>query len=216
MRAIEESFRKKYELSAARVVKNLQNRNFEAFYCGSKGEAVEKAMSFLAEGSTVSWGGSMTLYEIGLIDRIYQSGVVVFDRDKAQTREERLDMSRRAFFCDNYLASVNALSEDGVLVNIDGIGNRVAAIAFGPQNVVLIAGMNKVCKTLEDARARARNHASPLNVQRLAPLKTPCALTGTCADCQTDDCICSYIVETRMCKPKGRIKIILVGESLGF
>jgi L-lactate utilization protein LutB len=214
---------KQYELSAAQIIKNLQTRKFEAFYCKNKEEAVEKAMSFISEKSSVSWGGSVTIHEIGLIDRIYKTNLVIIDRDKAKTIEERFEIMRQSLLRDTYLTSANAISEDGIFVNIDGVGNRVAAITFGPKNIIMIIGMNKVCKTVEDARSRARNYAAPTNAHRVSinpllkmPEKTPCAITGICSNCKSDECMCSFIIETRMCKIPGRIKIILVGESLGF
>jgi L-lactate utilization protein LutB len=223
MQEKEDAVRKKFERSAVHIIKNLQNRNFEAYYSGTGEEAAEKALSLIPEKSSVAWGGSVTIHEIGLVERLYKTDRIILDRDTAKTNEERQDMMRRALLCDTFITSANAISEDGVLVHIDGIGNRVAAIAFGPKSVIVIIGMNKVCKTSGDARNRARNYAAPVNALRVSkspllqmPEKTPCALTGICADCTSDECICSYIVETRMCKPQGRIKIILVGESLGF
>ncbi|MDR1249415.1 MAG: lactate utilization protein [Treponema sp.] len=219
MREKEEAIQKQFELSAAHIVKNLQSRKFEAYYCGTGEEAAEKALSLIPEKASVSWGGSVTIYETGLVERLYKTDRAVIDRDRAKTNEERTDLMRRALLCDVFLTSANAISEDGVLVHIDGLGNRVAAVAFGPKSVIVIVGMNKVCKTIGDARNRARNYAAPVNALRIfkdPPGKTPCSITGICADCKSDDCICSSIVETRMCKPPGRIKIILVGESLGF
>lgn len=210
----------RYRLLADKIIKNLIKRNFEAYYCDNAVEAAEKALSLIAKNSSVSWGGSVTLREIGLIDKVCQGGFTVIDRDKAVSAEDRYELMRRALMADTYLTSFNAVSEDGVLVNVDGGGNRVAAIAFGPKSVVAVVGMNKVCKTAGDAAVRARTVAAPTNMQRFSTpdrrLGTPCALTGACENCTADDCICSYIVETRMCKPKGRIKIILVGEDLGF
>jgi hypothetical protein len=223
MQEKEDAVQKKFELSAAHIIKNLQSRNFEACYCRTGAEAAEKALSLIPEKSSVAWGGSVTIHEIGLVERLYKTDRIILDRDRAKTSEERHDMMRRALLCDTFITSANAISEDGVLVHIDGVGNRVAAIAFGPKSVIIIIGMNKVCKTPGDARSRARNYAAPVNVLRVSkspllkmPEKTPCAITGLCADCKSEECICSYIVETRMCKPPGRIKIILVGESLGF
>ena len=184
---------------------------------------MEKAISLIPEKSSLSWGGSVTIHELGLIDRLYETNLTLIDRDKAKTVEERFAMMRQSLLCDIYLTSANAISEYGVFVNIDGVGNRVAAIAFGPKNVIMIIGMNKVCKTIEDARSRARNYAAPTNAHRVSispllkmPKKTPCAITGICSNCKSDECMCSFIIETRMCKIPGRIKIILVGESLGF
>lgn len=216
-------FSARNNLLAGKVIKNLQSRNFEAFYAQNAEEALQKATSYITKDSVVACGGSVTLEEIGLPTALAESGCNFIDRGKAQDIPERMDMMRRAFFADVYFTSFNALSEDGVLVNVDSLGNRTAAITFGPKNVVAVVGMNKICKTLEDARTRARTFAAPINAQRcafdplLAPVKnTPCMANGSCADCRTADCICSYIVETRMCKIPGRIKIILVDETLGF
>ncbi|MDR1218833.1 MAG: lactate utilization protein [Treponema sp.] len=213
---------KQFERSAATLIKNLQSRNFESYYCRTKEDAAAKALSLIPEDASVTWGGSMSVVESGLIEEIKKSKRAWLDRDEAKSADERLERTRKAFFCDFYLSSVNAISEDGIFINIDGFGNRVAAISFGPKNVILIAGMNKLCKTLAGARERARNFAAPANAQRVFKTfeggqpRTPCATSGFCGDCKSADCICSYIVETRMCKIPGRIKIILVGESLGF
>ncbi|MDR3335876.1 MAG: lactate utilization protein [Treponema sp.] len=212
----EESIIKKYELQGALTVKNLEGRHFEAYYCKDRKEAAEKALSLLTPGSSVSWGGSVTVEETGVTGMLYEKGFKVIDRDKAKTPEERLELMRQALLCDAFFAGINALSEDGVLINIDGTGNRVAPILFGPKSVILITGMNKVCKTPEDARARARTYAAPVNAQRIGAQNTPCALTGSCGDCKSPGCICSYIVEIRQSKPAGRIKVILVGEELGL
>ncbi|MDR1239963.1 MAG: lactate utilization protein [Treponema sp.] len=219
MQEKEGAIQKKFELSAAAIVKNLQSRKFDAYYCRTGEEAAEKALSLIPEKSSVSWGGSVTIHETGLVERLYKTDLKIIDRDKAKTGEERNDMMRTALLCDVFVTSANAISEDGVLVHIDGLGNRVAAIAFGPKSVIIIIGMNKVCKTIGDARNRARNYAAPVNALRIyknPPGKTPCSNAGICGDCKSEGCICSYIVETRMCNPPGRIKIILVGESLGF
>ena len=137
------------------------------------------------------------------------------DRNNAKTPEERTAIMKQAFTCDVFLTGTNAITETGELVNIDGIGNRVAAMTFGPESVIVIAGINKVVPTVMDAANRARNTAAPINAQRF-DIKTPCKIDGTCHDCNSPDSICSYIVRTRRCKPNGRIKVILVGESLGF
>jgi L-lactate utilization protein LutB len=205
-----------YELQAAQVIKNLESRHFEAYFCKNREEAAAKALSLIPSGSVVSWGGSVTVQEIGLIDKVYEAGFKVIDRDKAKSPEERAELMRQALLCDTFLAGVNAIAEEGILVNIDGVGNRVAATIFGPKSVILVAGINKVRKTLEDARSRARTYAAPANAQRVGAKNTPCALTGTCGNCKSADSICTFIVETRLCKPAKRIKVILVGENLGF
>lgn len=196
------------------VVKALKNRQFEAFYVENRQQAVEKALELIKEGDSVSWGGSATLNEIGLIDKLYENkaNYTILDRAKAAPGE---DIQRMAFSCDTYLASANAISEDGQLVNVDGNGNRVAAMIFGPKSVIIIAGMNKIVKSLDDAIVRARTIAAPTNCQRF-DRKTPCNVTGSCGDCKGEQSICANVVISRVSNIKGRIKVILVGESLGF
>jgi L-lactate utilization protein LutB len=156
------------------------------------------------------------LTHLGIQERLAGTGYNLLDRDKAATPEERVEIMRRALLCDTFLTGVNAVSEDGQLVNIDGNGNRAAAMIYGPKQVIVAAGMNKVVKTHNDAIVRARTIAAPMNVQRFPNLKTPCNETGTCMNCMSADTICSYIVTARICKPSGRIKVILIGKDLGF
>lgn len=205
-----------YAKQGASVVKALKSRFFDAWYADTCAEAVEQILSLIPKTGTVSWGGSLTLSTLGIPERLVHEGIQVLDRDRASTSEERQEIMRQALCCDTFLSSSNALSEDGQLVNIDGNGNRVAAMIYGPRQVIVAAGMNKVVKTVEDAIVRARTIAAPLNKQRFSHLKTPCGETGTCADCGSVDSICSYLVVTRLCKPAGRIKVILIGEDLGF
>jgi hypothetical protein len=198
------------------VVKALRDRRFESWYVESPGEAADKALSLIPKDDVVSWGGSLTIAGLGLRERLVQGGWQILDRDTAKSPEERHELGRRGLLCGTFLTSSNAVSEDGQLVNIDGNGNRVAAMIFGPRQVIVVAGMNKVVKTLEDAYTRARTIAGPLNQQRFPAQKTPCNETGSCANCAAPDSICTFIVHTRLCKPAGRIKVILVGADLGF
>lgn len=200
---------------ALTVIKNLEKRGFEAYYCADRKTAVEQALALIGRDDVVAWGGSMTINDIGLLAAVKQQFKVI-DRETAADASERVELMRQALLCDTYLMSSNAISEDGQLVNIDGSGNRCAALIYGPRQIVIVAGMNKVVKTLQDAVARARNTAAPVNVQRFPGLKTPCAVTGACGDCLSENCICNQFVITRRCNPKGRIKIVLVGENLGF
>ena len=200
---------------APRIQKELESRKFDAYYCKTAEEAKAQALALLPAGSSVSWGGSLSIREIGLLDAVNAGDYKIIDRDTAKTPEERHEIMRQSLLCDTYLTSVNAMSEDGQFVNIDGIGNRVAAITFGPNSVIAIVGMNKVCKTLQDAYNRARNYSAPLNLVRIG-FNTPCAKTGSCANCKTDECACSFLITTRMCRIPKRIKIILVGEPLGL
>lgn len=203
------------DVLGARVVKGLESRNMEAYYVKTKEEAVKKAMELMPEGSSISWGGTMSVDEIGLKDAVCSGNYELIDRDKAESPEERRALMLQALDCDFYLGSANAVSEDGVLINVDGNANRVAAYAFGPKAVLLIVGMNKVVKTEADAMSRARNEASPINAQRFG-IETPCVKNGTCFDCKSPDCICCQIMITRFSKIPKRIKVILVDESLGF
>jgi len=198
------------------VVKALQARSFDAFYFDEPNDATEKIFSLIPKDHAVSWGGSKTLLDLGVQERLEKSGYNLLDRDKAASAQERGEIMRRALLCDTFLCGVNALSEDGWLVNIDGYGNRVAAMIFGPKQVIIAAGMNKVAKTHDDALVRARTIAAPLNIQRFPNLETPCSYNGTCADCLSPDTICSFFVTTRFCKPAGRIKVILIGKDLGL
>ena len=193
----------------------LNSRGFCACYCNTKQDALIKALSFIPEGKTVSWGGCKSAEEIGLIEAVKNGNYTVLDRDTAQTPEERQQIMKQALTCDVFLTGTNAITETGELVNIDGIGNRVAAMTYGPDSVIVIAGMNKLVSNVMDAANRARTTAAPINAQRF-DIKTPCKIDGACHDCNSPDSICSYVVRTRRCKPEGRIKVILVGESLGF
>ncbi|MGI5106375.1 lactate utilization protein [Treponema socranskii] len=203
------------EKLGAGLIKAFSLRHFDAYYCASSSEAAEKILSLIPKTDVVSWGGSMTMEALGVIDRVKKGGWRVIDRSTAQSQEEKIEIMRRALLCDTYLTGANAISEDGEIVNVDGNGNRVAAMTFGPKSVIVACGMNKVVKTAEDAISRARNTAAPVNAQRFN-IRTPCKTTGSCADCKSTDSICSYIVRTRLCKPAGRIKVVLIGEAIGF
>ena len=206
----------RYDKLGPRVVKALESRFFEAWYYSESAEAMEKVFSLIPKTDTVSWGGSLTTTGLGLTRMAAERGYKVIDRDKAANPGERLELMRQALLCDTYLTGTNAISEDGQLVNIDGGGNRVAAMCFGPKQVIVVAGMNKVAKTLMDAFTRAKTIAAPANMQRFPDHKAPCNETGICADCLSPDTICSFIVRTRVCKPRGRIKVILIGKDLGL
>ena len=206
--------KKMYDKSGPRVAAALHKRNMEGYYCSTADEAVEKVLELIPAGD-VSWGGVATVDELGIKERLRHRGQPVIDRDTARTPEERMAMLHQALTCDTFLMSSNAISEDGQLVNIDGMGNRVAALCFGPKQVIVVAGMNKVAADLDGAIARARHIAAPANAQRFNG-KTPCSANGQCADCTSPDCICAQMVVTRFCKVPGRIKVVLVGEELGL
>ena len=203
------------EKAAGKVIKNLARRNIEACYCPTAHEAVEKLLEMIPSGSSVTWGGSMSIRDIGIPAALAEAGKYeVYDRDKAPDRAAATEIYLKAFSCDYYLSSANAITEDGVIVNIDGTGNRVAAITFGPRNVIFVIGMNKLTQDVDSALARARSLAAPVNTARF-DIQTPCKLDGVCHNCLSDDCICNYIHYLRH-SPKGKHKVILVGESLGY
>lgn len=203
------------ELLGATVIKNLAKRNMEAYYCATKEEALQKALELIPETDVVTWGGSVTIEEIGLLAAVKERNPVI-DRDTATSLEEKVELMRKGLTCDTFIMSTNAMSEDGVLVNIDGNGNRVASLIFGPKQVVIIVGVNKITKDLDSAVARARSTAAPVNAQRFAGIRVPCAQTGVCANCNAPDCMCCQVVITRHSRQAGRIKVIIVGENLGF
>lgn len=205
-----------YEKRAAVLVKNLKARHFEACYSATREEALAKALEWIPQGASIGWGGCVTAQQIGLFDAIRSGNYRPIDRDKCTTAKEREQAMKQAMLADVFITGANALSMDGCMVNIDGTGNRVAPIVYGPERVIVIAGMNKVCDTLDAAMDRARKVAAPMNVQRFEGKKTPCAVTAVCGDCKSVDCICNHILITRHCRPEGRIQFILVGEELGF
>ena len=203
------------ERLAKTIIKNLQRRNIKGFYCPTVEEAVKKVSALIEDGNSVTWGGTMTVRDLGIPDALRKRGTLdVLDRDLVTTAEEKLAMYLRAFSVDVYLSSANAISEDGVIVNIDGNGNRVAAITWGPKKVIFVVGLNKVAQTPEAALARARSTASPINAARF-DIKTPCQVDGVCHNCNSPESICNYVHFLRN-SPKGRHVVVLVGEDLGY
>ena len=206
---------KRNEKLAAKLIKNLERRHYNAYFCKTKEEAVNITTDMIPQGATVAWGGSMTIRDMGLTAKLKAGDYEIYDRDDVNTLEDKIRMYRKAFECDYYLSSVNAISEDGVIVNIDGNGNRVAAITWGPEHVILVVGLNKVCQDVDAAMKRARSEAAPINMARF-DLNTPCQKDGTCHDCLSPDSICNYISIQRMSHPAKRHTVVLVDESLGY
>ena len=203
---------KRNELLAQKVIKGLASRNMTGYYAADREEALKTALSLIPEGSSVTMGGAMSAHEIGLVDALKNGNYDFIDRD---AYEDKRAAMLAAYDADVFLASANAMTEDGVLVNIDGNSNRVSAIAQGPRKVVFSVGMNKVCSDLDGAMKRARNVAAPINAQRFG-LSTPCAKTGACFDCKSPDTICCQFLITRFSRHAGRIHVVLVNDSLGF
>ncbi|MBQ6074934.1 MAG: lactate utilization protein [Lachnospiraceae bacterium] len=201
-------------LLADTVMNGLRSRNMSGYYTESKEEALAAALRLIPEGSRVAMGGCMSAYEIGLVDALKNGSYHFIDyEDDRDPRETEL----QAYDADVYLSSANAMTEGGILVNIDGNSNRVSALAYGPKKVIVICSLNKVCPDLDLALKRARNTAAPLNAVRYGGIRTvPCQKTGTCADCLIPDTLCCQFLVTRYSRHAGRIHVILVGEALGF
>lgn len=205
-----------YETLANTIIKNLAKRRMEGCYCATIEDAEKKAFSYLTPGCTVSFGGSMTLEDMGMLTALrHDPNITLIDRATAKSPEETKQFYHDALSADFYFMSTNAITVDGELVNIDGTGNRVAALIYGPENVIIMVGMNKVAANVEEALSRAHNTAAAINCHRLNK-KTPCAATGACADCLSPDCICNQTVITRRSGIENRIKVILIGEELGY
>ena len=203
------------ERLAHHLMRHLERRNMAACYCPTAAEAVAKVSELIPDGSSVTWGGSMTIRDMGIPAALHaRTSLRVMDRDMAATRDEAQEIYRKAFTADYYLSSANAISEDGVIVNIDGTGNRVAAITFGPKHVIFVISLNKVAQTTEAALAHARSTASPINAARF-DIKTPCHTDGVCHNCNSPECVCNFIHFLRN-SPGRRHTVVLVGEDWGY
>ena len=203
------------EKLAAKIIKNLERRHIKGHYCKTAKEAVELVSNLIEDGSSVTWGGSMTIRDMGIPAALHaRQSLTVYDRDLAADREEAQQIYLKAFSSDYYLSSINGLSEDGQIVNVDGTGNRVAAITFGPKNVIFVVGVNKVTQDVESALKRARSTAGPINTARF-DIETPCKIDGVCHNCNSADCICNYIHILRN-SPRGKHQVVIVGENLGY
>ncbi len=207
-----ENIIKRNELLAQKVIKGLESRNMSGYYAATKEEALKLALELIPEKSVIGMGGCMSAREIGLVDELKAGDYDFIDRDNIADKREAM---LKTYDADFFLSSANAMTEDGVLVNIDGNSNRVSAIAQGPKKVLFIVGMNKVCDDVDGAMKRARNVAAPINAQRF-DIQTPCAKTGSCMNCKSPDTICCQFLITRFSRHRDRIHVILVGEDLGF
>ena len=208
---MDENMKKRNERLAQTVIKGLQSRNMTGYYAEDKEAALKQALELIEENSTISMGGCMSAHEIGLVQALQEGNYQYLDRSKMEPREGLL----AACVSDVFLSSANAMTSDGILVNIDGNSNRVSCIAQGPKKVIFIVGMNKVCDDLDSAMKRARNVAAPINAQRFE-VKTPCKETGKCFDCKSPDTICCQFLITRYSRHTGRIHVILVNDNLGL
>ena len=206
-----ENMGKRNEVLAQTVIKGLESRNMSGYFAADKEEAVKQALQLIGEGSSVAMGGCQSAHDIGLIEALQEGNYHYIDRSKLTPREGLL----AAYDADVFLSSANAMTSDGILVNIDGNANRVSCIAQGPKKVIFIVGMNKICSDLDEAMKRARNVAAPANAQRFE-VKTPCKVTGKCYDCKSPDTLCCQFLITRYSRHEGRIHVILVNDMLGY
>jgi L-lactate utilization protein LutB len=207
-----ENITKRNELLAKKVIAGLESRNMKGYYAATKEEALKKALELIPEGSSIAMGGAMSAHEIGLVEAVKAGNYKFIDRDAADDKRAAM---LAAYDADFFLSSANAMTEDGIIINIDGNSNRVSAIAQGPKKVLFIVGMNKICSDVDGAMKRARNVAAPINAQRFG-LSTPCAKTGSCMDCKSPDTICCQFLMTRFSRHADRIHVILVNDNLGF
>ena len=207
-----ENIIKRNELLAQKVIKGLASRNMTGYYAHDKEEALKIALGLIPEGGTVTMGGAMSAHEIGLVGELKKGNYDFIDRDACEDKRAAM---LAAYDADVFLSSANAMTEDGIIVNIDGNSNRVSAIAQGPRKVLFIVGMNKICSDVDSAIKRARNVAATTNAQRFG-IDTPCAKTGSCMNCKSPDTICCQFLITRFSKHPGRIEVILVNDNLGF
>ena len=207
-----ENIFKRNELLAQKVIKGLESRNMTGYYAENKEAALAKALELIPEKSTVTMGGGMSVHEIGLVEALQKGDYNFIDRDAYEDKRAAMLL---AYDADFFLSSANAMTEDGIIVNIDGNSNRVSAIAQGPKKVLFIVGMNKICNDSDSAMKRARNVAAPINAQRFG-LSTPCSKTGACMDCKSPDTICCQFLITRFSRHKDRVHVILVNDDLGF
>ena len=209
---MDEMVRKRNELLAEKVIKGLASRNMTGYYAKDRETAKELALSLIPEGSSIAMGGAMSCHEIGLVEALKSDKYRFLDRDAAGDKRAAM---LATYDADIFLSSANAMTEDGILVNIDGNANRVSAIAQGPRKVIFVVSMNKICPDSDSAMKRARSVAAPTNAQRFG-LDTPCAKTGSCMDCKSPDTICCQFLITRYSRHEGRIHVILVNDILGF
>lgn len=204
------------EKQIERTIKNLNSRNMEGYYVNNTEQLFQKIKEFIVEGSTIGVGDSMTLFETKIIDFLRDGSCNFLDKyEEKLTKDEKREIYIKNFSADTFISSTNAITENGELYNIDGNGSRVAPMLYGPKQVIIVAGINKIVKNLEEAEMRVRQYAAPIDAKRLNK-DTPCAKLGYCIDCKSPNRICNDFVVIKGQFIKGRIKVIIVGENLGF
>lgn len=199
-----------------RTIKSLESNNMNGYIVNSKDELIDKIITLTNEGDKVSCGGSMSLAEIGVMDHLRSGRYNFLDREKKGLSAEDIDrLYRESFFTDTYFSSSNAITQDGELYNVDGNGNRVAALLFGPKKVIIVAGVNKIVRDIDEAIKRNREIAAPANAKRLNK-NTPCTKIGYCMDCKSPEKICREYTLIKSQKDKNRIHVIFINENIGY
>jgi len=205
-----------YEQRCKQVVKSLQKNGFEAIYCENKEAARRNIIDEASNADTIGFGGSMTVQELGMGHELATMGKRLLQHNQpGLTREESMAIRRLQLSCDLFLTSTNAITLSGQLVNVDGVGNRVGAMVFGPKKVIVAAGRNKIVDDLDCALKRIKNIATPANARRLN-LKLPCGVTGYCNDCNTPDCICRVTVIIDKKPSLSDIRVLIINDDLGY
>lgn len=204
------------ELEISKVIEALKNKNYDAFYTDTKDDALKLVMGLIPKKATVGLGGSMTVSETGILKALQEGEYTLYNQYKpGLTPDESAEIRAKGLTTEYYVTGTNALTLDGQLINLDGVGNRVAAITYGPKKVIIVAGINKIVASVEEGINRVKNYAAVLNSKRLN-LDTPCVKTGKCEDCDVSARICNYLLITQRQRVKGRITVVIVGEELGF
>ncbi len=204
------------EKRVERTIESLSKRNMEGYFVNDEVELIELLKNLISNDSIVGVGDSMTLFETGVIDFLRNEKYIFLDKyEEGITKEEKRKIYEKNFSADTFLCSTNAITESGELYNIDGNGSRVAPMLYGPKQVILVAGINKIVKDIDEAEKRVRNYSAPIDAKRLNK-NTPCTTLGYCIDCKSPNRICNDFVIIRGQFVKGRIKVIFVGKQLGY
>lgn len=204
------------ELQMDELIKNLKNKNYDAFYASTKKEALKLIMKLIPEGATVGLGGSMTAAEIGIHKALEEGNYMLYNQYKAGiAKDKAAELRTKGLTAEYYVTGTNALTIEGELINLDGLGNRVAAITYGPEKVIIIVGINKIVPSIDAGIERTENYAAVLNCKRLNT-DTPCVKAGVCVDCNVPTRICNHLLITYQQRKKGRVTVVIVGEELGF
>ena len=200
---------------ADHVIEGLKKRNMEGYYCATKEEAADLIMGMIEPGSKVTWGGSKSMGDLGLMERITNGDYQVISYPMHEKEIAGNPIYQNVVGADYFLMGTNAITVNGELINVDGASNRVGCLVHGPKHVIIIAGINKLVKTVEDGYNRIQTQICPI-IADATNRKTPCGVAGFCADCHSPECMCCNIVVTRHSRYNGRIKVVIVGEHVGI